>query len=349
MERIEQLLTFSKEFLLGKSFESLNENIILSLKETAGKSLAEIQSENDSFWENFELPSSKKHKYIQMNKSFKNYISFLSIAHSKTQTRFRTKHLFSISDDEDDSFENIRACFTNLMTLLMDLEIEYQHFKKVSKEDMSSELTPSPPVELLKMPKVFFIDFFASFSKLHTLFRYHQQNGINLAETTEKLSSIKSLLADYHRDKLVIFIWNKLKDYKKINKILTQIIRNCFSLYGEKIVTPNNLQYGRKESMSEKMSSMMNKPVSSLKLSVNLSKIKSKRSLKYNDSMGTEFQDMFYFDDMNQNFTIKCNEIPYIDPKKVSNSSLNNYVHQKYSNKRLKDDVEFGKCYCNIF
>ena len=350
MNRIEQLLTFTKEFLADKSLEAINENVILSLKETSEKAIRELQSENESFWENLRVPTPKKQAYIKMNKDCKASVLFLSQLSNRGHSKMRNQHLFSISDDEDDSsFDNTGVCFENLKTLLMDLEIEFHHFVKGLREDISGELKNPELNELTKIPMVLISDFFENYSQLNTLFRHQQANLGALRDGTEQAAKIKRMLTDCHKDKLLTFLWNKLRDTKRICKILAKIMRSCFCLYGGKVITGPEERHKRKESISEKMSSIVNRPYSSIKMSMNLSKIKSRRSMKFGDSFANDVNDIFFIDDMSAQFKIKCSEVRFEDEKKGPPLPNKSYLPIKGNGKKHNVDEGLGKCYCAIF
>ena len=348
MDRVEQLLTFSKEFLADKSFEAINENVILSLKETSEKGIRELQSENESFWQNLRVPIQKKQMYVKLNKECRANVLYLSQLGNKGHSKMRNKHFFSTSDEEDESFDNTVTCFENLITCLMDLEIEFHHFVKILREDISSELKNPEGSEPTKIPTVLINDLFENYSQLNTLFRHQQINMAAFRDSAEEAAKIKVLLIECHKDKLLNFLWNKLRDTKRICKILAKIMKSCFCLYGGKVICSLDERIKRNESISEKMSSIANRPFSSIKMSMNLSKIKSRRSVKFGDSFANDFNDIFFIDDMSANFKIKYSEVRFDEIKgpPLPNKS---YLLAKANGKKYNVEEGLGKCYCAVF
>lgn len=349
MERVEQLIVFGKEFLAGKSLDGLNENIIWALKEATDRAIEQMRVETDKFWDSFQVPSSLKCRYVKAHKDCKAVLARLSKSGLKGGVRSRQTHLFSISDDEEDSFENPRVCFDNMKALLLDLEIEYNHYAWLQSESQFRSLVGSKEDELVRFPVVLFSDFSDCFSKLNQLFRIQAQQG-PVQSPTEELHLAKALITECQKDAVLMHAWNLIRDTNKILKILGKTLQACRVLYGDKLVQPES-SLRRKESCSDKMSSLVNRPIPSFKMSMNISKIKVRPSIKAYDSFTNDVNDFFYSDDMSL-ATRQGGEPRLLNLKRVPPSSppkRPSFPGQKLKLKRLPDEGAFGRCYCALF
>lgn len=351
MERIGQLLTFAKEFLADACLENLNENIIWTLKEATENAVTEMREETDQFWDNFQAPASVKARYIRLNKDCKALLSRLSSGGGKGQGGLRQNQLFSISDDEEASFENPRVCFEGLKTMMLDLEIEHSHFRRAQAEDVAADLTARGE-EAVKVPQVLFSDFSDCFSKLNRAFRSRAQRagGVD-PQFAEDIAQAKALILECQRDKLLVHLWNRIKDCNKISKLLGRMLQSCRVLYGDKLILPPELPTRRKESNSEKMSSLQNRPVSSLKLSMNLSKIRVKPSYKLNDSFAYEVNEFFNLPELSAKGRHSYDSRLASSKRPPPPLPLlkNSYQGQTLVIKKLPDEGAFGRCYCAMF
>lgn len=348
MERVQQLIIFGKEYLAEKSLDGLNESVIWALKEATDLAIEQLRTDTDSFWDSFQVPNSLKSRYLKMHKECKALLAKLSKSGPKGGVRSRQTHLFSISDDEEDSFDNPRVCFDNMKSLLLDLEIEYNHYAKLKSETQFKSLVGSKDDELVRFPVVVFNDFSDSFSKLSRLFKMQAQQG-NLKSSSEELNLAKTLITECQKDAVLLYVWNLIRDTNRILKILGKTLQACRALYGDKLVQPESSQR-RKESCSEKMSFFMNRPINSFKMSMNISKIRVRPSMKVNDSFANDVNDFFYSDDMSlvtrqgETRLLNLKRIPPPSPQKRPS-----FPGQKMTIRRLPDDGAFGRCYCDVF
>lgn len=351
MERIGQLLTFGKEFLADKTFENLNDCILGDLKDTIEKTILELRCENEMFWDHFLIPQSLKVRYLTLHKECKACVARLTASGGRGMAKARQTHLFSISDDEDDSFENPRTCFDHLKTLFLDLEIECNHYLKTSTEDVGSEGPLAAQEEQVKLPLVLFTDFSECFSKLNRIFRFQAQSqpvrGSKVSSTD--LEEAKALILECQKEKMLVHVWNLLRDSNKIAKILRRMLQGCRVLYGDKLMTGPEPSKRRKESTSERMSPMPTKQISSIKLSVNLSKIRPKYSGRFNESFVNEVHELFCQDDMSMHsrggdLRLRTARVRAPDPP------VREYqMPRPPPPRRLPGDDAFGRCYCSIF
>lgn len=352
MERIGQLLTFAKEFLADASFDKLNENIIWTLKEATDKAMTEMRAEIDLFWDTLTVPQSLKARYVKMNRDCKSLLSRLSSSGAKGPNGLRPSPLFSISDDEEESFENPRVCFDGLKAMMLDLEIEYNHYARTQTEEVQTDPNPQGKDEVVKVPLVLFSDFADVFSKLNRVFRYRaQKTGGADPKLAEDVSEARTLILDCQKDKLLVHLLNRIRDTNKIIKLLGKMLQSCRVLYGDKLIFPIDLPVRRKESNSEKMSSLQNRPVSSLKLSMNLSKIRVRPSYRIQDSFANEVSEFFAPAETSAR-SRSVYEPRFVNPRRREGPPLNlkgSYQGQALVIKQLPDEGAFGRCYCALF
>lgn len=350
MERVAQLLTFGKEFLADKNFENLNENIIWSLKETVDKALVELRCEKEVFWDSFHIPQGLKARYLALHKECKAVLGRLTSSVNRGVGKMRQKHLFSISDDEEDSFENPRICFEHLQTLFLDLEIEYNHYQKTAGDSLAGEPAEGGE-EQVKLPVVLFSDFSDCFSKLNRIFRFQAQTqhpGKGAGPEPLELTQARELILECQKERLLVHVWALLRDSNKIAKILQRMLQGCRVLYGHKLMSEQEPFQRRKESSSEKMSSLLIRPVSSMKLSMNLSKIRPKYSNRFNDSFANEVNDLFCSDDLSMHAR-GGGDLRFVGNRAPPPPPVREYPGPRLAPKRFQEDDAFGRCYCSIF
>lgn len=354
MDRVFELLTFAKEFIADRTSDSLNENIIWALKEASDKALIELKAEHERYWDMFQVPVELKTRYLRLHKECKACVSRLSKLGPRGQAKLRQNHLFAISDDEDDSFENPTACLDHLKGLLLDLEIQYKHCLKSQTEDHSADLGADSEAERVKLPLVLFTDFSECFSKLNKLFRLLSRDSGTTPGQAEDMGQAKALIFECQKERLLVHIWNLLRDFNKIVKLIGKVLQSCRFLYGDRLVVQAEAQRVRKESASEIMSSLVNKPISSMKMSMNLSKIRTRHSFKNNDSFANDINEIFYADDMSLKTRgmgpgLGGGEVRKSSPKRQTPPPPIEYPGQKLVIQRLPEDDAFGRCYCRLF
>jgi hypothetical protein len=311
----------------------------------------ELRCENELFWDSFHISHALKVRYLTLHKECKAVLGRLTTLVNRGVGKMRQKHLFSISDDDEDSFENPRICFEHLQTLFLDLEIEYNHYQKTSGDDLSGEAAEGEGEEPVKLPVVLFSDFSDCFSKLNRIFRFQAQaqpQGRAGGPVLEELAQARSLILECQKEKLLVHVWALLRDSNKIVKILQRMLQGCRVLYGHKLMAEPEPFQRRKESSSEKMSSLMIRPVSSMKLSMNLSKIRPKYSSKFNDSFANEVNDLFCTDDLSV-YARGGGELRFVGNKALPPPPVREYPGPRMAPKRFQEDDSFGRCYCSIF
>ena len=360
MQKVQLLLNFSKEYFMDHTFESLNENVILSLKEEVEEVSKICQSEFNVFLANLQIPEFQRKKYLRLNMEFRGHLAIFKPYLQVSLKQQKRKHFRSISGDDEELDASYKINFRKLKLLFLELEIQYQFWVEAEAKRNNQDLLPSDSDEHLAIPielkKPFFDELFDHFLKLNKLVNYKclEKLGENI-DSQIKIEGIKSSLEEFQKDEPLKFLWHKIRDTDKIIKILGHIVNLSCSLYGDKIVDGSRPPAQRKESnFSDKIQSMNpnqnSKPLSSSRFSTGFSKIRSKKSFKELDSIIDELKNVFE-DDTDENLYFEDDKNKFIDniiQKNVPSESVRPKQATESIPRKSLNHFE-GRCHCQVF
>lgn len=353
MLKIEWLLNFSKEFFMDHTIETINENVLLSIKLETEKILAESQQEFDDFFANLTTQHHSKKRFQRLNYEMKSVSEALRSSMLVNHKQQKRKHLDSSSVDEDETFCSYNSNFESLKTLLLELEIQFRHWKMLNE----GSFTATPPESanvgvLVDLRQPFFDEFFANYSKVNKLLTLAVLDSNAHSVKPETITAAKQALDEFNKDEFLKFIFHKSRDTKKILKILCNIFTICGVLFGDKIfLNANNGAIAeRKESgLSDYLLSLNNKQSNSFKLSLGLSKIRSKKESKCNQSMIDDMNGMW--EETRTHSEHQLMKEFNCEPKGGSYTPYKPAPRASLIESRNYGDYENfqSKCYCRIF
>ena len=297
MLKIEWLLNFSKEFFMEHTIQSINENVLLSIKMETEKILAESQQEYEDFFGNLSTQNHSKKRFQRLNYDLKSVSEALRSSMLVNHKQQKRKHLDSSSVEEDDTFCSYNSNFESLRMLLLELEIQFRHWKMLNEGVFTATQLESNNVGVpVELRKPFFDELFANYSKVNKLLTLAVLDSNSNAVRSETIAAAKQALDEFNKDEFLKFIFHKNRDTKKILKILSNIFTICGVLFGDKIFIKGNggAIVERKESgLSDYLLSLNKNQSGSFKLSLGLSKIRSKKESKCNQSMIDDINGMW--------------------------------------------------------
>ena len=288
MHRVEFLLNFAKDFFMEHTYETINENVLLSIKVEAENILTQSLREFDDFYTTIYIPTTTRKRFQKLNTDFRAYADILRTTVLANGKFHKRKHLDSSSIDEEETFSSFNTSYESLRMLFLELEIHFRHWKTLS--EVNPVLTPivsSIVGSTVELKKAFFEELFQNYAKLNKLVNYASpEMSLNMTKL-ETINGAKQALEEFNKDDFLKFMFHRVRDTKKILKILANVLTVCSVLFGDKAFANQNspTHPERKESGLSDYLLSLNRQTSSIKFSMGFSKIRTKRESKGTESI----------------------------------------------------------------
>jgi hypothetical protein len=237
MKKIELLVNFSKEFLLDRTLQQVNENIILSIKEDVLTLVKLVTNEYEQLFERPSVSEEDIHRFTILNQEILKDIQFLKDLCPKNKKGRKWNFINAgASDDDDKLFEQntVNNNYESLKSLI--LKLEYQAKDHISSFEEISLIerggVPSPE----NLSREFYENMVSNYSLLNKNFLYNVEDSDFFANARTQIEEIRTHLSELHKNSSFQYLRKIISTYKKTLKIMTDIVSVCLFIYGDKIV-----------------------------------------------------------------------------------------------------------------
>jgi hypothetical protein len=351
MNRVGLLVNFSKEFLIDRGLDQINENIFSSLKEEVLILCKSVSSSYETFFEAAFVSDEEAELFAQLDQELARDVRFLLDLSPRNRKGQRWRFIDKNSSDEDEPVSEQNSMINSLETLkslIAKLENQATYYAStIEKTKMAVKEVRGTKV----LPRSFYESLVRNYTIVNKNFLYNVDDSDFFNGIRPQLNKIRSHIYKFQQNCTLIFLRLLVNSHSKALKTMNDIASLCLFLYGKKIVSTldknGSNHHERTQLALQSISPILReKSPSSVEFSKHFSKIPHKRVSINLESFCSGLSNFIKIEEAPEHLASLSDE-KLIRRTPKSDSRTEKQRVKEASNEKF--DHLAGRCFCSIF